>query len=567
MTLGNNSTVDSVQFNKGFQFSDSISWTRSSHTIKAGIELLRLGYFTSSYYRTMGEFPFTGAFTGNAAADFLIGKPESLTIASPALYQDSSQTNIYYFIQDDWRVHPRLTLNLGLRYELALPWADANGYGVTLRPGQQSQVIKSAPLGMVFPGDPGIPSTIVNPDKNNFAPRFGFAWTPLAGGHTSVRGAYGVFYETINADIVQFTASQPFRYNFTFPAPFSLTDSLRGQPVIPTSVDFKNPVFVGTQEVFFMDPTMRSAYVQQFNLNVQQQVAGDLAVQVGYVGKLSHKLLMGMAANQALYAPGATLANINQRRILQPYGDNKKNSSEGNANYHGLQVELNKRFSRGFSFQGAYTFSKSIDMSSNIALGASVPNPLNLRSQYGLSDFYSKHIVSFSWIWDLPKLAASNPALRAVAGGWQVNGLVSARRGMPVNVSSGGDGALSGTPNQRPDVVGNPVLSGDRPRAQKILAWFDRAAFAQPAAGAYGNAGRNVVLGPPAATANLGFFKSFHLPGREGLRLQFRSEFFNLFNSVNLGTPNNNLRSGATMGRITSADDARLIQFALKLLF
>ncbi len=567
VTLGNNSTVDSIQLNEAFHFSESLTWTRGRHTLKGGFELLRLGYFTNSFYRTMGEFPFTGAFSGNAAADFLLGRPESLTIASPALYQDSVQTNTYYYAQDDWRVHPHLTLNLGLRYELPLPWADVYGYGVTLRPGQKSEVVPTAPVGMVFPGDPGVPRNIVPPDRNNFAPRVGFAWTPFGNNRTSVRGAYGVFYETINADIIQFTASQPFRYNFTFQAPFSLSDPLRGQIAIPTTVDFKNPVFVGTQEVFFMDPTLRSPYVQQFNLNVQREVVRDLAVQVGYVGKVAHKLLFGMSANPAIYGPGATLNNINDRRPLRPYGDNKKNSSEGNSNYHGLQVELNKRFSRGFSVLGVYTFSKSIDQSSNIALGASIPNPLNLRSQYGLSDFYAKHIFSCSWIWDLPRLTQSHSALRAVAGGWQINGLVSRRSGMPVNVTSGADVALSGTPNQRPDVAGNPVLSGGRPRAQKILAWFDRTAFAQPANGTYGNAGRNALIGAPAATTNLGAFKSFALPGREGLRLQFRSEFFNVFNSVNLGPPNTNLRSGATMGRITSADDARVIQFALKLLF
>ena len=143
--------------------------------------------------------------------------------------------------------------------------------------------------------------------------------------------------------------------------------------------------------------------------------------------------------------------------------------------------------------------------------------------------------------------------MRGVVGGWQVNGLVSTRSGLPVNIVIGRDTALSGTSNQRPNVVGEHRLSGDRPRAEKILAWFNRAAFAEPRAGTYGNVGRNALVGPPSLNTNLALFKNVPLPGREGLRLQFRSEFFNVFNSVNLGNPNDSFTAGARMGRITSA--------------
>jgi hypothetical protein len=239
--------------------------------------------------------------------------------------------------------------------------------------------------------------------------------------------------------------------------------------------------------------------------------------------------------------------------------------SIANASYNALQLDVKKRFGRGFSVQGAYTFSKSLDLNSSISEGNVGGDPFNRRSSYGPSDFDAKHIASFSWIWDLPKLAAVAPILRESLGGWQVNGLVTMRSGMPFNVSTASDIALSGTSSQRPNVVGNPKLPGDRPRGDKILAWFDRTAFANPATGTYGNAGRNALVGPASAVTNFGLFKNFALPGREALRLQFRSEFFNLFNSVNLGNPNGTM--GSTMGRITSAGDARVIQFALKLLF
>ncbi|HUS08365.1 MAG TPA: hypothetical protein VMZ52_18825, partial [Bryobacteraceae bacterium] len=166
-----------------------------------------------------------------------------------------------------------------------------------------------------------------------------------------------------------------------------------------------------------------------------------------------------------------------------------------------------------------------------------------------------------------PRFGAAPAVVRAVAGSWQINGLLTMRTGLPFNVVSGRDIALSGTPNQRPDVVADPRLPEDRSKNDKVLAWFNRSAFAFPAAGTYGNTGRNALIGPGAMNANLGLFKNIPLPGRENLRLQFRSEFFNVLNHANFGNPNTQLSAGANMGRITSAAEARVIQFALKLLF
>ncbi len=563
--LGSGSAADAINVNESLQFDDNVNWTKNNHTLKAGFQLLKLRYLNRSSFQTMGGFTFSGFATGNPVADFVIGKPEGMTVASPLLEQAGLQTATYYFVQDDWRIHPRLTLNLGLRYELPLPWVHPHDFWGTLRLGQQSQVVKTAPLGMAFPGDPGVPRGLVNSDRNDFAPRFGFAWDPFGRGRTSVRGAYGLFYETINADIIQNT-SQPFRYTFTINVPYSLADPLRGQPPVPASVNLKNPEFVGVQQLFYPDPSLRTPYVQHFNLNVQHEVLKDLSMQVAYVGKVGRKLLMGLSANPGLYVPGATAANINQRRAIQPFGVLDKISSQANSRYNALQVEVNKRFGQGVSLKGIYTFSRSIDMGSGISLGAGVANVLDLRTQFGLSDFHAKHIASFSWIWELPKLTALPGVLRATLGGWQANGLVTMRSSSPLNVVIGRDTALSGTTNQRPNVVGEHRLSGDRPRADKILAWFNRSAFAEPRTGSYGNVGRNALLGPASANTNFAVFKNIALPGREGMRLQFRSEFFNLFNSVNLGNPNNQVTAGVNMGRITSADSARVIQFALKLI-
>jgi hypothetical protein len=427
-------------------------------------------------------------------------------------------------------------------------------------------VVRTAPLGMVFPGDPGVPRGLVPTDKNNWAPRIGFAWDLFGDGRTSVRGAYGIFYETINSDVIQNTG-QPFRYTFTIQVPFSLQDPLRGQPPIPFSVNLTDPQFVGLQQIFYPDPTLRTPYVQHLNFNIQREVVKDFAVQVGYVSKLGRKLLMGVSGNPAVFRPGATLANINDRRILPTFGNNSVISSQGNSHYHGLQIEATKRFSRGFSIQGAYTFSRSIDQASAIALGAAAPQVFDLRTQYGLSDFHAAHIGNVSWLWELPKLTGQHAAVRAIAGGWQWNGLFTASTGQPVNIVTGADIALSGTANQRPNVTGDPRLSMDRSRGERILAWFDRTKFANPATGTYGNVGRNALIGPGTKQFNLALFKNIPLPIREGMGLQFRSEFFNAFNHVNLGNPMNSVGAGARMGLITSAGGMRTIQFALKLLY
>lgn len=185
----------------------------------------------------------------------------------------------------------------------------------------------------------------------------------------------------------------------------------------------------------------------------------------------------------------------------------------------------------------------------------------------GRSDFDARHVAAISWIWDLPKFNGSAAALRWIAGGWQVNGVLTARTGQPLNIVTGQDNALSSTPNQRPNLVGNPFLSADRPRSELVQAWFDRTAFANPAAGLYGNLGRNALIAPRNFGLNAGVFKSFPIALREGMRFEFRTEFFSLTNTPNFSNPNTSLNAGANMGRITSASGARVVQFAAKVLF
>jgi hypothetical protein len=561
-----------------FEFSEKLSWIRGRHSIKAGAEIRRLRHVTRAQF-TSGSMTFDGTFTTNAMADFLIGR--STNMFQQSYLEDVSRAGQYQpFIQDDFKISRKLTLNVGLRYELNPPWVQYFDHTATIRPGQQSQKFPTAPPGLVYPGDPGVPRGLYATDKNNFAPRFGFAWDPLGNGRTSVRGAYGIFYTYAGA-IISSTVNQtpPYILPLSFPTPPALSDPYRGRVnPFPYTVDTKNPIFVYPTQQYTVDPNFRDGYVQQFNFNIQHELGRDLVVQAAYVGRVSRKLTSVREINAAVYRPGATAANVQDRRPFFPqfYGPISDITSDLNANYNSLQLGVDKKFSHSYTVQLAYTFSKSIDERSANPVdgGDTAQDPNNYRrGQRGLSTFNQKHILAINGIWDIPFLTHKGLATM-VLGGWQLSGTTRVGSGFPFSVVSGRDNALAGTGRsigpQRPDVVGDAKLDTGRPRGDLIARYFNTAAFVPNAGpgkeGQYGNSGRNNIVGPGYSQTDLAILKRFSLPKERLGRFEFRTEIYNLLNQVNFQNPSG---AGVTLtspafGKILAANNGRIVQFGLR---
>ncbi len=555
------------------QVGDKVSWIRNRHSIKAGAEVIRLRHLTRAQFQSSGSFTFNGLFTGNAMADYMLGLPSALFHQS--ILEDDSRSGEYnFFAQDDFKVHRKLTLNFGLRYELRTPWVQRRDHTAVIRLGQQSKIFPTAPPGLVFPGDAGVPRGLIPTDKNNFAPRFGFAWDPVGNGRTSVRGAYGVFYSYAGA-VISAVVNQtlPYVLPLSLPTPPSFSDPYRGrQDPFPYVVNPQNPIFIYPIQAYTISPDYRDGYVQQFNLNVQHQFGSNLVMQAGYVGSVGHKLLSVREANAARYVPGATAANVAQRRPIFPqfYDSISDLHSDTDSNYHSLQVSIDKRFSQGYTVQLAYTFSKSIDNRSGYTVDSGVQDPDNLRRDRGLSDFDQRHILALNGIWELPFFAGKTP-ISKILGGWQLAGTLRASSGIPFTVVSGSDFALVGpgrhVGRQRPDVIGDGKLDTSRPHGELVARYFNTGAFVRNALpgkeGQYGNSGRNNLIGPGFSQTDLAVLKRFTLPRERLGRVEFRAEIFNLLNRVNFLNPEPTLISPA-FGRLLSAKDGRIVQFALR---
>lgn len=555
-----------------YQFSDTVRWSKGRHQITLGGEY---GYGIGDVvnnFTANGQWNFNAQapFTGDALADFLIGRFNTLR-QGIGEYRRTRFHRFSLFAQDAWKLHPRFNLDLGVRWEPFFPFRELDGKLAAWRPGQRSTRYVNAPVGILFPGDPGVPTGGFPIAWSNLGPRLGFAWDVFGDGKTAVRGGYGVFFDLPNTISMNNQSNQaPFGTQVTingtlansFSDPWAGTKNPFPAPTNPPA-DVVFPQY-GNQEVFA--PDFRNGYVQSWNLTIEREVGFGFIARTSYAASKGTRLLVKREINAAVYTPGATTATTNQRRPLQPVGSIALYEPVSNSTFHALQLTGERRFSQGFSILANYQFGKAIDDSSAVK-GTAITrtNPYNQAFDKGPADFDKRHVFNASALWDLP-VRFQNRALNSLLGGWSLNGIASLWSGYPFTVFSGVDSARTGTGNQRADLIGDPYLPGDRPRDQKIAEWLNKAAFRPGGAtlGTFGNLGRNAFRGPGFASLDLGLFKRFRIS--ENMSAVFRFEAFNALNRVNLGGPNST-QNNANFMRTTAAEDPRILQFALRLTY
>ncbi len=549
---------------------DVFSMSKGRHALKFGAEMSLDKDIQQVLLNNYGVFSFNGSMTKNALADFEIGIPNSLSQDAPI----NALTNSWYygfFVQDDFRIHPRFTLNLGLRWDIQTPPTDPHNREVTWVPGVQSTVNPTAPVGLLFAGDAGVTRGVVPIRWHHVSPRIGFAWDPFGDGKTSIRGAVGVFFGSVSGNQWNtMTNFEPFSVRLKFTNSGSTTGATLSNPyrgLVGGNPFPYNGSFLPGGSIFVIDKNFQWPYSYQLNFSIQRQVTNSLAVSAAYVGNFSHDLPFAQDVNYPVLTPTATSSgsSIQARRPDQSFGSILMMQSNQTANYNGLQLTASQRMSHHLTFHVFYTFSKTLDsvqLQNNTTQGGA-QNMANLAGDHGRADTDQRHIFVASFVYRPDYYNGGNRLLKNIVNGWSIAPIVKLHSGSPFSVLNGLDANLDGNSTDRAQLVGDPNLGN--PSAAE---WFNTAAFARNPAvtgvATDGNSARNLLTGPDYKDVDLALSRIFQLGER--MRLEFRGEATNAFNFVDLNNPGSTVGT-STFGKITSAKSMRQIQLGLRLTF
>ena len=603
-TMGVDTTA-LVQAENIYELSDFFSRIMGKHGLKIGGEVHSSQINTHPDVIFNGSFSFNGSETGLDFADFLLGVTSSYTQGQANSFYNR---NLYAaaFVQDSWKPTSQLTLNYGVRWDRIRPWDEKYNQLQTLVKGQQSQVFPGAPLGLVFPGDPGVRSSLAAA-RNNFAPRLGVAWTPtfdapflhaLTGpaGQTSIRLGYGTFYtayEGLSAGIM--SANPPYGYTYTsaappvFDSPFTVADTgaTAGQRFPLQKVAFgasrSNPnstvdwsQFEPLVGIPAVDPKDVTPYAEHWMASIQRQFASTTLVTLSYVGASTHHLLVLEEANPAnpslCLSLGSACGPFNEQaartQFGPAFGSVELQRTIANAAYNALEATINHR-SHGIEMLASYTYSKSIDQSAGLPEPV---NPVNPSLSRGLSSFDMRHNLVTSFQYQIPSLK-SGALLHAVASGWAIAGIARFTTGLPVTLFNNNDTSLLGTiPNginnngvDTPAWSGNSLSIHTNPRNGAAV--FDASQLTLPQLGTMGNARRRFISGPGMENLDATVSRSFLV--KDSRALELRAEAFNVFNHAQFfgaAAVEGNI-SSTTFGQAVSAMPPRLMQLALRYRF
>ena len=541
-----------------YSLSDFMIWPHGKHTLRWGGDIRWIQLNTKTDSNARGSFIFTGFNTAQSAggvpvrntgfdfADFLLGLPQQTSAQFGTNNYQFRGNSWDLFIQDEWRATGNLSFNLGLRYEYISPYSELHNQIVNL--------IFTPGLATVLPviaGHPGLPDSLVRPDRNNFAPRVGIAWK--AAPHTVVRAGYGINYNTgAYASMIQQLAFQP---------PFSFTQTNTESATTPLTLQngFFTPQPGAVTNNYAVDPNYRLGYVQIWNMDVQQEITPTVVVNFDYTGTKGTRLDIVEAPNRV----STGLLNPNVQPFLWE-------TSVGDSTANAASVRARKRLQHGISIGGSYTFSKSMDNASSIGGGGTVvaQDPTNLTAERGLSSFDQRHRFSADYLWELPfghdkHWLNQEGVMRDVFGDWQWSGDWSIASGFwftPRVVGNFADVNRGTNGTLRANVTGQQVSLSN----PTVTEWFNTAAFVTPPSGQFGDARRNSIEGPGSVSFNMALSKTF--PMKESRALEFRAQSSNVFNAPQFTSINTNVGS-LTYGQVTNTGSMRSMQLSARYRF